>query len=162
MAEPLAVIGIIGSSLTAVVQAKDFVDSIRRAPQSVQTLSDDLRAIVSLLRELDSLLNAVDDRTRQGAHRLVRETRDSCERVARRVDVVLRPFVRSTGASLNVWQRFSFRFQQSDVVELQRDMAACKQTLNISISFAHWWASHFLSAYLSLPTLGLTISCSRL
>jgi hypothetical protein len=132
MADPFSIIGVVSAGLKAIVQAKAFVDSIGRAPRSIQALSDELLAIENLLRELSSLLNKFDESTRESANRLARDALTNCEKISRQIEREFRPFVKSS-RGINTWKRFSFAFQESDVEDLKRDMSQCKQTLTMAI-----------------------------
>jgi hypothetical protein len=134
--DPLSIIGLVASSLNGIIKTKEWIDSIRRAAQSIQALSVDLRTIERLLAELGSLLKNADKETRDNASRLVRDAVNNCEDVSRQIDKVLRPFVTSDGGSVSTWKRLAFNFRESDVLHLQREMAACKQTLNMAIGCA--------------------------
>jgi hypothetical protein len=138
MADPFSIIGLVGSSLGGIIKAKEWLDGIRRAPQSIQALSVELRAIESLLRELGTLLNSFNSATRDQAGRLVRDAVRNCEAMLRQIDVLLRPFVTvDSDTSIATWKRFAFTFRESDITPLRREMESCKQTLNMAINCAN-------------------------
>jgi len=137
MADPLSIIGICAVALKAVVQAKDFVENIHRAPSLVQSIADDLKAIEGLLRELGTLLEGTDLATHAAIKRWVQTAQTSCEEIMKEVNKLIRPYTtRDKAADITIWKRFSFTFRSSGVAKLQRDMASCKQTLNLAITCA--------------------------
>ena len=135
--DPFSIVGVVAAALKTIGQAKEFVGGIQRAPRSIETLSEDLLSIESLLRELGSLLDKFDESTQKRVNRIVREPLTNCEKIARQVDSLLRPYVKPSGTSnVSVWKRFSFSFQESEVLHLHREMSACKQNLTIAIAAA--------------------------
>lgn len=138
MADPFSIIGLVGSSLGGIIKAKEWVDGIRRAPQSIKTLSVELRALESLLRELGTLLNGFNAATQDQAGRLVRDAVRNCDSMLREIDVLLLPFVTADpDTGITVWKRFAFSYKESDVTQLRREMESCKQTLNMAINCAN-------------------------
>jgi hypothetical protein len=156
MADLFSIIELVGSSLAGIDRTKDWIESIRRAPQSVRALSADLRAIERLLGELSTLLQSSDDETRVNASRLVRDAINNCEDVSRQVDRILRRFVNDGSGNISTWKRLAFNFRESDVLYLQREMATCKQTLNMAIGCAN------LCVLVTLSQISQTNSCHRL
>lgn len=136
--DPISIIGLVGSSLTGIIKAKEWIDGIQRAPRSIQALSRDLHAIEMLLGHLDCVLKSADNETQNHASRQIRHAVDNCEDTARQIDKMLRPFVNSGGGdeNINTWKRVTFNFRESDVLRLQRDMETCKQTLDLAIGCA--------------------------
>ncbi|OIW33100.1 hypothetical protein CONLIGDRAFT_162702 [Coniochaeta ligniaria NRRL 30616] len=145
MADPFSIIGLVGTSLNGLIKTKEWIEGIRRAPQSIKALSGDLGVIERLLRELGSLLKSADDETQDSLSRLARDAVNNCEDISLQINKILRPFVSSKGGNITTWKRFSFNFRGSDVLYLQREMAACKQTLNMAIGCANLLAAQKLS-----------------
>ncbi|KAH8909347.1 hypothetical protein BR93DRAFT_965464 [Coniochaeta sp. PMI_546] len=145
--DPISIIGLVGSSLTGIIKAKEWIDGIQRAPRLIQALSRDLHAIEMLLGHLDCVLKSADNETQNHASRQIRHAVDNCEDTARQIDKMLRPFVNSGGGdeNINTWKRVTFNFRESDVLRLQRDMETCKQTLDLAIGCATFFEVQRLS-----------------
>jgi hypothetical protein len=80
-ADPFSIIGLVGTTLNGILRPKDLIDTIQRAPRSIEKL--------------------------------------------------IQPYVKTSGG-ITKWGRFAFGFKESDVLQLQRDMAACKQNLMLA------------------------------
>jgi hypothetical protein len=133
MIDPVSIVGLASAILKDVIFVKDFVVGIQRAPRKIETLRYELSLIEGLLREINSLVDTADEAT---MNRLLREPLKNCGEIAQQVDKLLRPYVKSS-KGVNMWGRFTFGFKDSEVLELQRNMLACKLNLNIAISHAN-------------------------
>lgn len=134
MADPFSIIGLISTSLKSIIATKDFIESIQRVPRSIETLSDELSAIESLLRELGHLAKENDDS--RNLNRILREPLANCVKISKQVDSLIRPYLKSSGSGISLWSRFTFTLKESEIRELQRDISACKQNLSIAIASA--------------------------
>ncbi|KAE9378918.1 hypothetical protein N431DRAFT_363632, partial [Stipitochalara longipes BDJ] len=132
MADPFSIIGLVATSLKGIQQAKEFIDTIRRAPHSIETLSDELSAIAGLLRELAYLMNGPDE---LNLNRIVREPLANCDKISKQIGKLIQPYIKTSGG-VTKWGRFAFGFKENDVLLLQRDMAACKQNLTLAVTSA--------------------------
>ncbi|KAK4447223.1 hypothetical protein QBC34DRAFT_427514 [Podospora aff. communis PSN243] len=136
MADPISIISLVAVILKYVAQTADFVENIRRAPSTVETLSEDLRNIERLLRRLDDILRGFDRVTRRTAGESIRDQLEACEKVTKKADALLKPFVKTDGKpGMTVWRRFTFTFKETDIEFLQRDLSASKQNLIIGIQY---------------------------
>jgi Fungal N-terminal domain of STAND proteins len=141
MADPFSIIGLVGTALKGILAAKDFIDTIQRAPRSIETLGDDLSAIAGLLRELGYM---VDDSDERDMNRIVHEPLANCGKVSKQIDKMIQPYVKTSGG-ITRWGRFAFGFKESDVLQLQRDLSACKQNLALAVTSADLWVFPYTS-----------------
>ncbi|KAH8793366.1 hypothetical protein BGZ57DRAFT_459516 [Hyaloscypha finlandica] len=132
MADPFSIIGLVGASLKGILQAKEFIDTIQRAPRSIETLRDELSTIAGLLRELGHLADRTDE---LNLNRIIREPLANCDKVSKHIEKLIQPYVKISGG-ITKWGRFAFGFKESDVLLLQRDLSACKQNLALAITSA--------------------------
>ena len=132
MADPFSIISLVGITLKSILQVKELVSTIQRAPRSIETLSDELAAIAGLLRELGHLASGPDE---LDLNRIAREPLANCEKVAKQIEKLIQPYVKTAGG-ITKWGRFAFGFKENDVLLLQRDMVACKQNLTLAVTSA--------------------------
>jgi Fungal N-terminal domain of STAND proteins len=132
MADPFSIIGLVGATLKGIMQAKEFIDTIQRAPRSIETLSDELSTIAGLLRELGHLAKGPDELS---MNRIVREPLANCDKVSKQIEKLIQPYIKTAGG-ITKCGRFAFGFKESDVLLLQRDLSACKQNLTLAVTSA--------------------------
>jgi hypothetical protein len=132
MADPFSIIALVGTTLKGVLKVKDLIDTIQRAPRSIEALGNELSAIAGLLRELGHLTESSDE---LNMNRIVREPLSNCENISKQIEKLVQPYVKTSGG-ITKWGRFAFGFKESDVVHLQRDMSACKQNLTLAVTSA--------------------------
>jgi Fungal N-terminal domain of STAND proteins len=135
MADPFSIIGLVMTTLKTINSAKNFVDTTRRAPRSIETLSNELSEIEALLRQLGHITNG-ERADEQEMHQLLGPPMARCEKISKQVEKLIQPYIKTSGG-VTVWGRFAFGFKESDVRLLHRDMGDCKQNLSLVITSAN-------------------------
>src|SRR4051794_9706443 len=132
MADPFGIIGAAAVAAHAVHQAKIFTGNVVGAPRRIELLHDDLESIANLLFQIDGFLRrlATAHTTQEAFLAQIEKALSSCAKVALEAEVLLKPFIKQRGATTpSKWKRIAWGFKESKAVDLQRDMATCKQTL---------------------------------
>ena len=134
MAEPFSIISLVVTTLRTITVAKNYVETICRAPRCVSSLSADLAEIETLLCQLGHITK------RGGAdelemHQILAGPIASCTSVSNELHTLIGPFVK-TNSGMKVWARFAFGFKESEIVFLSTRMGNCKQNLTLAMNSA--------------------------
>lgn len=140
MAEVVPILSAVASALAWANNAKNYVDSIRRAPEIVKSLSTDLAAIEKPLQELCNLVQASDlnATTRSQLAPILDPALKHCQKVSQDVQNTLLPYVKPHGTpNRNIWKRLSFTFKATAIKSLEDDLARCKATSSVAVNTLH-------------------------
>lgn len=130
MADLFSIIAFVATTIRAIIAANSYISS----------LTDELTMMEGLLRELGNLANAGKE-DELGLGRIVREALANCEKISKKLDKLVRPFVnigvvKGGKRNVTIWSRFAFGFKESDVLALEGDMVACKRNLTLAVTSA--------------------------
>jgi Fungal N-terminal domain of STAND proteins len=134
MAEPFSIISLLLTTIKTISSTKAFVETIYRAPCSIESLSDELSAIEGLLRKLSLIANTDNE---QEMHQILAEPVADCEKVSMELRKLIKPYIKTGAGGTTVWGRFAFGFKESKVLLLHGKLGACKQTLTVAITSAN-------------------------
>ncbi|KAE8454150.1 hypothetical protein EG329_005075 [Mollisiaceae sp. DMI_Dod_QoI] len=140
MPDPLSIIGVLAVAMDGIERARKFTEAISGAPQAIAKLDNELKAISQLLRQVYSFvhqIHAADSSAQDSFIPHLQTALANCSNVASEVETLLRPYVKSTrDPKRSTWRRIAWTFKEQKTTGLEKDMATCKQTLNMAISFA--------------------------
>jgi len=149
MADPFSVfasaITVVGAALKTSEVTRDFIKAIRGAPQAVTSLSSDVAAHHEILKTLEELLS---NRERPWNAALIHMTPklqqplDQCMKALDDVTRELRPHVKIAGGeSRSKWQNrrasIRWRYQEKNILSLQRNLASSHSVLDSAVQVAH-------------------------
>lgn len=134
MADPFSIISLVVTAVKTINVAKNYVETICRAPQSVAFLSKDLAEIESLLRQIGHISQGERNNERE-LYPILAGPIASCETVSNELHKVINPWVKKS-SGMKVWSRFAYGFKESDVLLLSTKMASCKQNLTLAVNSA--------------------------
>ncbi|KAG7102580.1 hypothetical protein HYQ45_014458 [Verticillium longisporum] len=150
MAEPIGAIsgvaGLIVFATNLSVGISRRIDAVRGLPRTLQALSADLKAFVSVLGTLQGYLDHED--TKQGVLHpgTVDELSDvleDCIQVFTELNQQLNKDLHGSGdasvaAKMSTWRRLRLSFRDKDFEELRTKLAARKLTLTVAVSVANF------------------------
>ncbi|MCJ1333507.1 hypothetical protein MMC10_010207 [Thelotrema lepadinum] len=153
MPEPFSVItGVIGlaaTTLHVVRKTKEFLNSVKEAPQAVSSIAKDLELFEGTLQLFETTLTENDSlqRNHHGAHRpnnnqlqplvslepVLQHCREACQAISS----TLEPFVTKANDGSRRWRHAAtWATSEKVLTDLKRDMLSYKISLDIVISFA--------------------------
>lgn len=142
MAEPFstaaAAVALVGTVLTLSKTAKEFVDGIQGAPQSVGAISEDVTSLTEVLVSLENFLQGLDGRRQhdqvQVAQVLYKPLRN-CKDALQHIKTGISPFVKSDrGRNQRRWKRLVWAYREKEMVALQRRLLSSQQSLSSAIA----------------------------
>jgi hypothetical protein len=140
MADPLSIIGGTATAIHSIDRAIKFVNGISGAPRAIATLDGDLKAISQLLVQVNPFvyqIHAIDSSAQDSFIPHLQVALTNCGLVALDVETLLRPYVKpTTDPARSTWRRLRWTVNEKKTAGLEKDMVACKQTLNMAISLA--------------------------
>ena len=143
MADPFSIIGATATALVWTNIAKEFIESIKGAPEAVNSLLKDLDAIRKPLQELKSLVERTPDlgqKTRSHVVQVLCPALQNCQEVSRNVESALRPYVKADREPhRNVWKRMSFSFKTEKITKLREELDRCKASLSMAINISNMY-----------------------
>jgi hypothetical protein len=140
MADPFSIIGVLAVAMNGIERATKFIEGISGAPRAIERLESELKAIGQLLHQVHTFVHDIhvaDSSAQDSFIPHLQTALANCRNVASDVETLLRPYVKATAdAGRSTWRRFVWSFKEQKTAGLEKDMATCKQTLNMAISFA--------------------------
>jgi chromosome segregation ATPase len=102
MADPFSIISLVLTALETIHGTKDYVNSIRRAPESITNLADELSSIESLLKQLGQIIKREREHIEKNEmYALLCPPMERCEKVSKEVEKLVGPYVkRSDGVNV--------------------------------------------------------------
>ena len=140
MADPFAIIGVLAVAMNGIERTIKFIEGISGAPRAIERLESELKAISQLLHQVHTFVHDIhvaDSSAQDSFIPHLQAALANCRNVASDVETLLRPCVKATAdAGRSTWRRLVWSFKEQKMAGLEKDMATCKQTLNMAISFA--------------------------
>ena len=146
MADPMSIISTVAVAAHAVHKAKDFIDSIKGAPDVVKQLSADLKTLEKPLQDLGLLSHNTqnfDAFANEELSQSLHPALSSCQEASDNIERFLFQYVRPDGVpNRNVWKRFTFGFKEHKVASLQTQLGASKGSLIIAVGYANLYVAN--------------------
>ena len=142
MAEPLstaaAAVALVGTVLKLSKTAKEFVDGIQKAPESVGALSQDVASLIEVLITLEKFLQGLDERRQQDQVRVAQVFHKpllNCKDALQKIETGISPFVKlNKGSNQSNWKWFTWPYREREMIALQRRLLSSQQSLNSAIA----------------------------
>ena len=150
MVDPFSIIGAVSVTIDAVERTKCFLEGITGAPKAVESLSKEFSTVGQLLHQINTFVrrlhaDGVAGQDSFGPH--LQDALQNCQKLALDVEELLKPYLQPTGeSSRNILKRISWTFKAEKVARIEKDIATCKQTLNIAVSFADLYGCTIISS----------------
>jgi N-terminal domain on NACHT_NTPase and P-loop NTPases len=140
MADPFSIIGVLAVAMDGIERATKFIEGISGAPRAIAKLDSELKAISQLLRQVQSFIHQIhvaDSSVQESFIPHLQTALVNCRNVALDIESLLRPYVKPTeDPRRSTWRRIVWTLKEQKTAGLEKDMAMCKQTLNMATSFA--------------------------
>jgi hypothetical protein len=130
------VIGTAGIALHSARRVYELVSGIRGAPEAVNNVSRDVKALANALEMLQTMLRTFHEPEQLKMLPMLQLPLDNCVEILHDIEIKIKPYIKSQAGKPGVWRGFIWTFREKDILTLQNTLLAYKQSLDIAISIS--------------------------
>lgn len=136
-----AIVSLVTTAYSSCQKLYTTFDGVRNAPKHIATISNDLEDFYLVLGTFQALLDDEEFSTGIVQHaqsgNLCNVLKD-CLLVFKEFNTIISEYqAQNKNSAIGTWQRLKWKFKESEVKDLRRDLMGCKATLNVAISVAN-------------------------